>query len=72
MSETQGFFYFIGTLLVMMAMTSFILNKTLEWHLENNLIILTPNQKRTLKWAISSTVTILTGYFSLLYFLLLR
>lgn len=72
LSETQQFFIFILTMLAMMAITTYILNRTLLSVIRRGAIVLTSNHKRTLKWGISFVVTILTGHFCLLYLLLLR
>jgi hypothetical protein len=72
MSETQFFFFFMGVIIIMVTATSYLIYKSLLYHATQLQIILTPTQKRKLKWAISSIVTILTGHFCLLHSFLFR
>lgn len=63
---------YIGSLILFPAVGNVFLVKIINYHLEQMAIILSPEAKKGLFWAVSSLITFLTGYFALLYYLVLR
>jgi len=72
MTEIQEFLYHIIVILIMMTLMSYLSQIIIMYHIKQIGFELTTEKQKGIKWLISSIVTILTGYFCLLYYLLLR
>lgn len=72
MTQNYEFFYFIVMIILMMTAMSYLIHWIIQYHIKKIGFTLTSQQIKGVKWLISSVVTALTGYFCLLYLLLLR
>lgn len=65
----EAFILFFG-LMTLTTVGSWLIGVAVHYHLKRLGFTCTTEQLKEIKWLISSVVTILTGLFSLLYFLL--
>ncbi len=72
MTENQQFIYHTVVILFLMTSMTYLTQNIVNYHLKQIGLILTLEQNKGINRLITSVVTLFTGYFSLLYYLLLR